>query len=207
MTTPAQGKYQDKRLGRDSTMARRDRTADSSGVSLAKGPVGIIGLVLLAYGVTGLIFGGNDFTEQATSGNVDGETWLGIEGNGWSNLLAIGAGGLLLFGAQLHLFAKAMAIIVGLGFAAAAIIAIIDGSDVLGIFAANGATKLAWAIAAGVLIAVALLPRVGRRRAEPETTTDEATAPAPATADTARFDRDRMPAEGGAISERRAERL
>jgi len=64
-------------------MARRDRTVESPGVSLAKGPVGIIGLVLLAYGVTGLIFGGNDFSEQATAGNVDGESWLGIEGNGW----------------------------------------------------------------------------------------------------------------------------
>lgn len=188
-------------------MARRDRTVESPGVSLAKGPVGIIGLVLLAYGVTGLIFGGNDFTEQATSGNVDGEGWLGIEGNGWSNLLAIGAGGLLLFGAQLHIFAKAMALIVGLGFAAAAIIAIIDGSDVLGIFAANNATKLAWAVAAGVLIAVALLPRVGRRRAQRETTTDEAATSGDSTAGTARFDRDRTPAEGGAVSERRAERL
>jgi hypothetical protein len=111
----------------------------------------------------------------------------------------IGAGGVLLFGAQLHLFAKAMALVVGLGFAAAAIIALIDGSDVLGIFAANDATKLAWAIAAGVLIAVALLPRVGRRRAAPATADEPA-----ATADDPRFDRDRAPAEGGSVSEGRA---
>jgi hypothetical protein len=176
-------------------MATRDETAASPGVSLAKGPVGIIGLVLLAYGITGLIFGGNEFTDQATGGTVNGDTWLGLEGNGWSNLLVIGAGGLLLFGAQLHLFAKAMALLVGLGFATAAIIALIDGSDVLGIFAANDATKLAWAIAAGVLIAVALLPRVGRRRAaEPVTATDDP-----------RFDRDETPVvEGGAVSEHRA---
>jgi membrane protease YdiL (CAAX protease family) len=44
---------------------------------------------------------------------------------------------------------------VGLGFAAAAIIALVDGNDVLGIFAANDATKLAWAIAAAVLIVAA----------------------------------------------------
>jgi hypothetical protein len=175
-------------------MATRDETTASPGVSLAKGPVGIIGLVLLAYGITGLIFGGNEFTDQATGGTVNGDTWLGIEGNGWSNLLVIGAGGLLLFGAQLHLFAKAMALLVGLGFATAAIIALIDGSDVLGIFAANDATKLAWAIAAGVLIAVALLPRVGRRRAGPVTATDDP-----------RFDReDTTVVEGGAVSERRA---
>jgi hypothetical protein len=187
-------------------MGIRDRRKTTKpGVSLAKGPVGIAGLVLLAYGVTGLIFGGNSFSEAATSGNVNGETWLGIEGNGWSNLLAIGAGGLLLFGAQVHLFAKTMAIVVGLGFAAAAIIAIVDGSDVFGIFAANNATKLAWAIAAGVLLAIALLPRVGRKK-EPAT----ATEPAPDTTarDDTRFDRDRDrdPDGGGAVSERRVER-
>jgi len=180
-------------------MATRDDTTASPGVSLAKGPVGIIGLILLAYGITGLIFGGNEFTDEATGGTVNGDTWLGIEGNGWSNLLVIGAGGLLLFGAQLHLFAKAMALLVGMGFAVAAIIAIIDGSDVLGIFAANNATKLAWAIAAGVLIAVALLPRVGRRREEHVTTAE-------APGEAARFDRDGAAAEGGAVSERRAAR-
>jgi hypothetical protein len=34
------------------------------GVSLAKGPVGIIGMILLAYGVTALVFGGGSFTQD-----------------------------------------------------------------------------------------------------------------------------------------------
>ena len=192
-------------------MGIRDRRTESPGMSLAKGPVGIIGLVLLAYGVTGLIFGGNEFTDEATSGNVDGETWLGIEGNGWSNLLAISAGGLLLFGAQVHLFARAMALLVGLGFAAAAIIATVDGSDVLGIFAANNATKLAWAVAAGVLIAIGLLPRARRKRAQPapateETETEETPTEETPTA-TARFDRDTAATDAAAVSEHRTERL
>ena len=188
-------------------MALKERRKTTNpGVSLAKGPVGIVGLILLAYGVSGLIFGGNSFTEAATAGNVNGETWLGIEGNGWSNLLAIGAGGLLLFGAQLHVFAKTMALLVGLGFAAAAIIAIIDGSDVLGIFAANNATKLAWAIAAGVLLAIALLPRVGRRK-ERVGTTDAAATGEGTTRDDDRFVRDRdRTTPDGAVSERRVER-
>jgi hypothetical protein len=212
MATCAQGKHL--------IMALRNRSkVTNSGVSLARGPVGIAGLVLLAYGITGLIFGGQSFDEAATAGNVNGETWLGIEGNGWSNLLAIGAGGLLLFGAQFHVFAKAMALIVGFGFAAAAVIAIIDGSDVLGIFAANNATKLAWAIAAAVLIAIALLPRVGRKKEDPgavradETTrADEPTAMQERTHDdgTSRFGRDRdqdgVPDRAeGAVSERRVE--
>jgi hypothetical protein len=198
-------------------MALRNRQkVTNSGVSLARGPVGIAGLVLLAYGITGLIFGGQSFDEAATAGNVNGESWLGIEGNGWSNLLAIGAGGLLLFGAQFHAFAKAMALLVGGGFAAAAIIAILDGSDVLGIFAANNATKLAWAVAAGVLIAIALLPRVGRKKEKPvDTTRDEPAAVSSRTdADSTRFDRDRardrdrdgVPDRAeGAVAERRVE--
>ena len=203
-------------------MALRNRQkVTSSGVSLARGPVGIAGLVLLAYGITGLIFGGQSFDEAATAGNVNGESWLGIEGNGWSNLLAIGAGGLLLFGAQFHAFAKAMALLVGGGFAAAAIIAILDGSDVLGIFAANNATKLAWAVAAAVLIAIALLPRVGRKKEDRTATTEhdgdrdrEPTAMEQRTRDddTRRFGRDRdrdddgVPDRAeGAVSERRVE--
>ena len=44
-----------------------------------------------------------------------------------------------------------MAMIVGLAMAAAAIIAIVDGSDVLGVFAANGMTMLAFGAAAVAL--------------------------------------------------------
>jgi hypothetical protein len=153
--------------GNNEDMATAERRTTTPGVSLAKGPVSIVGMILLAYGVTGLIFGGNNFDSSPLDGTVDGDTWLGIEGNGWSNLLAIGAGGVLLFGAQLHWAAKTTAIVVGLGFAAAAIIALVDGGDdVLGIFAANDATILAWAITAAVLVVIGLLPRVGRKTDE-----------------------------------------
>ncbi len=150
----------------------------TKGTSLAKGPASIIGMILLAYGVTGLIFGGNTFDSDPLGGTVTGDTWLGLEGNGWSNLLAIGAGGLLMFGAQLHWAAKATALVVGIGFAAAAVIGLIDGNDVLGIFACNDATILAWAITAAVLVVVGLLPRVGRRtEADPVVASTEPVQP------------------------------
>ncbi len=139
--------------------ARRDK-----GVSLAKGPVGIIGMILLAYGVTALVFGGRSFTTHALDGTVNGETWLGLEVNGWSDLLFIGAGAALMFSAPLHWGAKSVSLIVGLVLAAAAVISLVDGDDVLGIFAANGRTTLVWAIAAAVLLVLALLPRVGGGR-------------------------------------------
>ncbi len=135
--------------------------APDKGTSLAKGPVAIIGMVLLAYGVTALVFGGRSFTANPLDGTVNGETWLGLEVNGWSDLLFIGSGALLLFGAPLHWGAKTLSLLVGLALAAAAAISFVDGDDVLGIFAANGTTTLVWAIAGAVLIVLALLPRVG----------------------------------------------
>ena len=140
-----------------------DRT---KGVSLAKGPVGIIGIVLLAGGILGLLFGSTEFGMNAPDGDVTGGTWLGIEGNGWTWLLFAGAGLILLLSAPMHWSAKTMALIVGLVMAAAAIIALVDGSDVLGIFAANGMTVLAFGAAAVACLIVAMLPRVGKRRRE-----------------------------------------
>jgi hypothetical protein len=134
------------------------------GVSLAKGPVGIIGIVLLAGGILGLLFGSTDFASDAPNGDVSGGTFLGIEGNGWTWLLFAGAGAILLLGAPLHWGAKTMAMIVGLAMAAAAVIALVDGSDVLGVFAADNATVLAFGAAAVALLVVAMLPRVGAKR-------------------------------------------
>jgi hypothetical protein len=142
-------------------MAERVRTR--RGVSLAKGPAAIIGLVLVAYGAVGLIFYGHSFVAHPMNGTVNGPTFFGIEANGWTNLLFLVGGLLLLLWAPMHWGAKAMSLIVGGAFIAAAVLAVIDGADVFGIFAANNATKLAWAVAGAVLLIVALLPRVGRR--------------------------------------------
>jgi hypothetical protein len=138
----------------------------TKGFSLAKGPVGIIGAVLLAGGILGLLMGSTDFTTSAPDGDVTGGTFLGIEGNGWTWLLFAGAGLLLLMSAPMHWGAKTIAMIVGLAMAAAAIIALVDGSDVVGVFATNGATILVFAAAAVALLVVAMLPRVGRKRRE-----------------------------------------
>ena len=43
----------------------------TKGMSLAKGPVGIIGAVLLAGGILGLLFGSTDFTTHAPDGEPE----------------------------------------------------------------------------------------------------------------------------------------
>jgi hypothetical protein len=158
-----------------------DRT---KGVSLAKGPVGIIGVILLAGGILGLLFGSTSFSADPPDGTVTGDTWFGIEGNGWTWVLFAGSGLLLLLSAPMHWGAKTMAMIVGVGMGAAALLVLADasGSDAFGIFAANDATTLVFAVAAVALLFFALMPRVGRRPAEPG---------APAATGTRRFRRRR----------------
>ena len=136
----------------------------TKGTSLAKGPVGLIGLALLAYGITALIFGGHSFAQHAPNGTVHGEHWLGLEVNGWSGLLFIAAGLLLVLAAPLHWGAKGMSLIVGLALGAAALLALASGHGALGIFAANHLTELVWGAAAVLLIVFSQLPRVGAKK-------------------------------------------
>jgi hypothetical protein len=142
-------------------MAARVRTR--RGMSLAKGPAALVGLACLAYGVIGLLFYGHSFVAHPMNGTINGPTFLGIEANGWTNLLIAVGGLLLLLWAPMHWGAKTMSLLVGAAFIAAAVLAVIDGADVFGIFAANNWTKLAWAIAGAVLLVIAFMPRVGRR--------------------------------------------
>ena len=67
-------------------------SSKDKGTSLAKGPVAIVGLLLLAYGVTAFIFGGHSFAAHPIDGAINGKTWLGLEVNAWSSLLFVAAG-------------------------------------------------------------------------------------------------------------------
>lgn len=145
-------------------MARTVRN-DGKGISLAKGPVAIVAIILIAFAVIALASGATQFNAHPVSGNVDGKKILGLEVNGWSMVLTGGAGLLLLFGSPMHWAAKSLSLIVALVLGAAAVISNYDKhDDVLGIFAANGRTSLGWGVAAVVLLILGLLPRVGKGR-------------------------------------------
>jgi hypothetical protein len=143
-------------------MTHRNRYR-TKGWSLAKGPVALIGLALLAYGITALIFGGHSFVQHAPTGAVYGKKWLGLDVNGWTGLLFTAAGLLLLLGAPMHWGAKTVSLIVGSSLLVLCVIALANGHGALGIFAASGLTELVWGVAGGLLIILSLLPRVGRR--------------------------------------------
>jgi Domain of unknown function (DUF4383) len=188
-------------------LLRRRRTADQvtddrevvveHGPSLAKGPALIAGSILVAFGLASLLKN-NDFPSFSSSfpdGEVQGTNFLGFEVNGWTAFFSITAGALLLFGAAQHHLAKMMSLLVGLALAACAVIAVIDGQDVLGLAAANFWTKLGFAVAGGVLLVNALMPRTTRRR--------EVATTAPVTGEP-RFNRDERDAEAPTtVGERR----
>jgi hypothetical protein len=159
------------------------------GVSLAKGPVAIIGVASLALGVLGFIFADQSFTMHPPSGTVNGSNFIGIEGNGWTWALFAAGGLLLLLGSPIHWGAKSMAFIVGVAYGVGALIALSDGSDILGIFATNNWTKLVMGAAGVALVLLSMMPRVGRRRGAPPASRRE---PAPRS----RFGRRSAPADG-----------
>jgi hypothetical protein len=202
----------------DATTAAADReVVVEHGASLAKGPAMVAGAILVAFGLCALLKN-NDFPRFSSAfpdGDAQGTSFLGIEVNGWTAFFSITAGALLLFGAAQHHLAKFMSLLVGLALAACAVCAVIDGDDVLGLAATNTWTKAAFAIAGGVILLNALMPRRTRERevvTEPATEPTPAAEPAPAEegalARTRRFRREsRVPAEEQptTVGERRAE--
>jgi hypothetical protein len=105
-------------------------------------------------------------------GTVNGTTFLGVEGNGWTWALFAAGGLLLLMGSRMHWGAKTTAMIVGLAYGIAALIALSDGTDALGIFAQNGWTELVLGAAGVVLLFLSMMPKVGGRRAAGPARTD-----------------------------------
>jgi hypothetical protein len=80
------------------------------------------------------------------------------------HVLFLGAGVLLIAAAPAHWSSKGAALLVALCFGAATVIALVDGDDVLGLFAATGSTAIAWAATAGLLVIAGTL---SRRRGHP----------------------------------------
>lgn len=150
------------------------RTYRSTGFSLAKGPVWIVGIIGLAFGITALIFRAHGFaTNNIPHGSVYGVRWIGVMVNGWAAVLCAAAGLALVLGAPAHWSAKTMALIVAAVLGAAAIIGLIRGNGIFGIFAADHVTEIVWGAAAVVLLLLSLMPRVGRRSTVPPTAVEE----------------------------------
>jgi hypothetical protein len=97
------------------------------------------GLALLAAGILGMI---SDSTFDTGMHDLQGDSLLGFEVNGWHNVVHILSGLLLLSAFRRRGPAKTVAIVFGLLYGIVTIIGLIDGEDVLGIFPVNPADNI-----------------------------------------------------------------
>jgi hypothetical protein len=117
---------------------------------------GLVGLVLLAAGLLG--FAGND--GFATGDELDRGSFLGLDVNGWHNLVHAGSGLLLLIGATSRRRARGAWRLLLLAYVVVLVAGLIDqvgtpsgpGDDVFGVLPVNGPDHLLHA--ALVLLAI-----------------------------------------------------
>ena len=134
---------------------RREGAKAGAGRTLALGFCLVTGLVLIAVGVLGLLFGGSDFT---TGPGVSGENFIIFEVNGWHNVVHIATGTFLLLMAASASTAIAGALIFGVVYVAVTVLGFIDGDDLVTIAPVNTADNflhLALAVVAIVVGAAA----------------------------------------------------
>ena len=134
------------------------RAATGRGPSPAQAFCGLVGVVLIAAGALGFI--GN-----ASFGGADRRgSFLGLDVNGWHNLVHIATGVLLLAGAPRASAARAVCVIFGGAYALVAVLGFIDGSDVLGFVPIDTADNVLYTVLAvlALLVAAAPAPAGGR---------------------------------------------
>ena len=98
----------------------------------------LAGAVLLLAGIFGFI---SDATFDAGS-DLQGDSFLGLEVNGWHNVVHVLSGVVLLAAFSRRKPAKAVALTFGLVYGLVTIIGLIDGNDVLGIIPVNAADNV-----------------------------------------------------------------
>src|SRR3954467_4358355 len=75
-------------------------------------------------------------------GQLQGDSLLGFEVNGWHNVIHVASGLLLLLAASRARRARTVALLFGAVYGVVTIIGLIDGNDVLGLFPVNAADNI-----------------------------------------------------------------
>ncbi len=113
----------------------------------------VFGVVLVAAGVLGFIFGGTSFNVPDRTG----QEFIVFEVNGWHNLLHIASGALLLVAAPKEALAATVAAVLGIAYVVVTLWGFIDGNDILWIFPVNTADNILHLAIAIVALAAAAL--------------------------------------------------
>ncbi len=165
----------------------------------------LAGATLLLVGLLGFIADAS-FDVQGTgdgdggnaNGQLQGDSFLGFEVNGWHNVVHILSGLLLLSAFGKRTAAKTIALLFGLVYAAVTIIGLIDGNDVLGLIPVNPADNvLHIALTLAAILSSLVSPRDEKLRTSTAPATGTTTSPTVARTETTgregRFDRDLDP--------------
>jgi hypothetical protein len=107
-------------------------------VSPAQIVAGVLGTVLLVAGLIGLAVD----TSFDTGSGIDGDRLLGLEVNGWHNLVHIASGLLLLAGLGSNSRARRVCKLFGLTYLVVTIVGLVDGDDLFGLLPVNTADNL-----------------------------------------------------------------
>ncbi len=165
----------------------------------------LAGATLLLVGLLGFISDAS-FDVQGTgdgeggnaNGQLQGDSFLGFEVNGWHNVVHILSGLLLLSAFRKRTAAKTIALLFGLIYAAVTIIGLIDGNDVLGLIPVNRADNILHiALTLAAILSSLVSPRDEKLRTSTAPATGTTTSPTVARTETTgregRFDRDLDP--------------
>ena len=130
---------------------KRDRT-------LAQWFCLIVGAVLVLAGLFGFL-ADSAFDTANGSDSLNGDTLLGLEVNGWHNLVHLGSGAFLLAMAGRHATARTAALAFGGIYAVVTVIGLVDGHDILGLLPVNAADNVLHAVLTVAALAAALSSR------------------------------------------------
>ena len=108
---------------------------------------GVLGAALLLAGLIGFAADANFDT-----GNVQGDTLLGLEVNGWHNVVHAASGLLLLAGLGSNDRSRKVCRLFGVTYLLVTVVGLIDGSDIFGLLPVNAADNVLHAVLALVAL-------------------------------------------------------
>jgi hypothetical protein len=116
---------------------------------------GVLGPVLLVAGLVGLAVD----SSFASGAGLDGDRLLGLEVNGWHNLVHIVSGLLLLVGLGSNSRARKVCRLFGVSYLVVTIVGLADGDDLFGLLPVNPADNVLHALLALVALWAAALSK------------------------------------------------
>lgn len=117
-------------------------------VAPAQVVAGVLGAALVVAGLLGLAVDAS----FETGAGIDGDRLVGLEVNGWHNLVHLASGLLLLTGLGSNERARKVCTLFGLTYLVVTIVGLADGDDILGLLPVNAADNVLHAVLALVAL-------------------------------------------------------